>query len=131
MSIVEFLKARLDEDESRLNWTTDRGQWVAAERIRGRRGLAVQHQPTGDKLAEFVYPADAEHAAHWQPSRVAEEIAAKRAIVASEMNRVGTPKEFINDEVAAQIRGRADSPVLRAMASVYSSHEDYDEAWMP
>lgn len=62
--------AAMDAAEKALTWTTSLGYWVPVrEYMSGRRGL-VKHQQTGDDLAEFVYPADAEHACLWHPRRV-------------------------------------------------------------
>lgn len=108
-TVAEFLKARLDEDEAMLKFTTARGSWEPhRDYIHHRRGL-VRHRPTGDVLAEFVYPADAEHAAHWQPSRVRAEIEAKREILR---------------------RSTLYAPdLIRLLASVYSDHPDYRDEW--
>lgn len=82
-TIREQAIAALDEAEKALTWTTNRGQWEPVrDYATGRRGL-VKHQPTGDDLAEFVHPADAEHAAMWHPSRVQALINRDRAILAA------------------------------------------------
>jgi len=109
LTIQEFLEARLAEDEEMLRFTTNRGNWEPhRDYIHHRRGL-VRHQPTGDPLAEFVYPADAEHAARWQPSRVEAEIAAKREIVRR-----------------SSLYGR---DLLRILAAVYEDHPDWRADW--
>lgn len=62
--------AAIDAAEKALRWTTSLGRWEPVrDYLTGSRGL-VKHQPTGDDLAEFVYPADAEHATLWHPRRI-------------------------------------------------------------
>lgn len=157
VTIVDFLKARLDEDEERLKFTTARGRWEAHRNYKTQQRGLVRHQPTEDTLAEFVYPADAEHAVRWQPSRVLAEIAAKRAII--EFHKqwpilVDTPPKIERDDSAGldsvafrmtrQITWATEqeyrkrfgdepptTPMMRALASVYSDHPDYREEWKP
>jgi hypothetical protein len=62
--------AAIDEAEKALRWTSNRGSWEPYRNyMTGQRGL-VRHQPTEETLGEFTYPADAEHAALWQPRRI-------------------------------------------------------------
>lgn len=73
--------AAIDAAEKALTWTTSRGTWdPVRDYISGRRGL-VKHLQTGDDLAEFVHPADAEHACLWHPRRVKALIDRDRAIL--------------------------------------------------
>lgn len=117
-TLVEFLKARLDEDIERLQWTTMRGSWKPHRNYNtGERGL-VKHASTDDTLASFTYPADAEHACYWQPSRVAEEIAAKQKLVDWAVG-------YMEGDYAPW-----NELALRIMAQPYADHEDFRTEWL-
>lgn len=135
MTIVEFLNARLDEYEKRLEWTSSRGTWKAhRDYLTGRRGL-VMHS-SGSELGEFVHPADAEHAAYWDPSRVIAEIKAKRAIIKRHSGYHecwpggGSIKGAEDDDCFSEDFEREPCLDMRDLASVYSGHPDYDQAWV-
>lgn len=78
--LTQRIAAALDEAQESLRGTTSFGAWEARPSLR-RDESHVIHQPTGDWLARFVYPRDAEHAALWQPSRVLALIAADRRVL--------------------------------------------------
>jgi len=83
MSIVDFLKARIAEDEELAKSILDSGDWWAR-----RRDLdwTVQFGTFGDWLTTgYAGNSDsrpvAHHIAKWQPSRALAECEAKRAII--------------------------------------------------
>lgn len=115
MTLVEFLRARLDEDEASARAASP-GRWTATgTRVeRGSDTLARLAIPSG------MYPtrrADAEHIARWDPVRVLAEIEAKRHIL--RLLEPPTDVDWFCEEIAA------------VMAQPYADHPDYDEAWRP
>lgn len=113
VTIVEFLTARLDEDEARFE------QEVEAETERYRHdGMPdATTQETRDYWLRV--PVETE----WP--RYLAEIAAKRAIVA----RCG--REVRQQELNRRRHDfdTSERHALRALASVYSDHPDYREEW--
>lgn len=128
--LVEFLKARLDEDEAaaKAAGEFDGETWVA-------RGDAVlENVPDGTRgewIAQRCEDDDtAAHIARHDPARVLADVAAKRAIldgyrmlawVLGDEDAPGTLKdrEFI-------LRG-----VLKRLATVHARHPDYRQEWKP
>lgn len=123
MDLIDFLKARIDEDEAAAALVTtpiyacdghDR-QWDC---------IAQPHEKWADGTDRLP-----NHHATWtpiyEPARVLADVAAKRAIV-DDCGQV-----FAGDQpVAAQavwVAGRA----LKRLAAVYADHPDYDERWRP
>ena len=124
MNIVEFLRARLDEDEAAARkaspggWTFGTVESVAGgmlydetrtigdvyyEQPRDHDGSIVRH------LLSDEANANGTHIARHDPARVLREVKAKREIL----------KHY--DPPAA--------PFIRAMAAVYSDHPDYRDEW--
>lgn len=102
--IIEFLEARLAEDEAAA------GELAAleaaeAEREAGAAGPALTR--TGLEVSPFT------------PARVLSECAAKRKILAN--------VPLVTD-ISSQMGGTSDY-VLMCLASVYSWHPDYEEGW--
>jgi Family of unknown function (DUF6221) len=121
--LAAFLKARLDEDEIRARAAL--GEW-------------------DDEAARYEWedlPADSYvHARNHDPARVLREAEAKGAILADYQVAAQSPydlPEGVHD-------GRDDSErladeaimdtmeaVVRALATVYSDHPDYQKEWAP
>jgi Family of unknown function (DUF6221) len=119
MTIVEFLEARLTEDELAANAATDASpEWQAYYDYRDVKDLdghfvvqADSHHPT---------TAQAAHIARHSPARALRECEAKRAIIA----------EFLRRDALGDLPGRsAVEDTLKTISTVYSSHQDYDPAW--
>lgn len=128
VDLAAWLTRIWDEEERRLTRATNRGAWVAD-------GLSVKHQPTGDTLARFVYPGDADHAEHWQPGAVLARIAADRKIL--ELHKpyqriIGLGCETC---LGSAVKNKPASfpgwpcPTLRLLASPYKGREGWQEAW--
>lgn len=129
MTIVEFLEARLAEDEAAASagwperWQVEGNNVQSAETgLRGgweglHTGVAHLSMTVGKYQMEV---ANAEHIARHDPGRVLREVAAKRAIL----------RHCIDDGASdwEEVGPVADS-ILEALARVYSDHPDFDPAW--
>lgn len=131
MDLIEFLKARLDEDEAAARRATP-GPWVSESS--GPTGPVVMDAESRDardhvaRCPHFLAAFDAEHIARHDPARVLADVAAKRAIVErhTPYPDAGAPFAYCED------CGCLDcSPVdwpcanLRHLAAVYADHPDY------
>lgn len=146
MTIVEFLEARLDEDEEVAR---DAAGWDSSGSIRDeglwhRDGVnsvidsARRRVVHGDGSA----PDDskATHIVRHDPARVLREVAAKRAII--EPHERNTYYKFDDDSTGScaecssycnedGCRNLVSWPCdpLRALASAYADHPDYQQEW--
>jgi Family of unknown function (DUF6221) len=119
MTIVDFLEARLAEDEL-----------IARTAIEGSAEWRTYYDYRDVKDAEghFVVLADsrypttpqAAHIARHGPARVLRECEVKRSIIA----------DFLRRDALGDVAGRsAVEETLRAIGSAYSSHPDYGQVW--
>lgn len=137
MTLVEFLLARIAEDEASVYaWDSDAEARVASMWTGLEPGYTTVASDQCDDvwIADGREVVDARHVhVQFDPARVLAECEAKRWIVA----------------FAVQFRGQADGeadPIRKAIgeamaesaedalvsiASVYADHPDYDEAWRP
>lgn len=106
MTLVDFLLARIAEDERNLDCGVNRH----------------------DGASSIDSPTSATCECDFRAKR---EVAAKREIVAEAMDQMGNRFGFVSLSVADRIRSRADTCGLRALAYVYSDHPDYREEWRP
>jgi hypothetical protein len=140
-SLVEFLTARLDEDEAAAGrcsgqaWAYHGVDSVAGGSLYdGNRMIASidwDNEPPTLPILRYLPEATAdgngEHIARWDPARVLAEVAAKRAVIAN----------FCRYDAEARATGHymdvgASGYALEAvehLATVYAAHPDYDEAW--
>ena len=117
MDIVEFLRARLDEDEELARDAYYDGQkWVPEEEA------VVAADRDLDPLLFLDRKCDAAHAANWSPARVLREVEAKRRIVDLGWHHLG-------DEDYGWGMEEAKRQVLAIMALPYADHPDYDPEW--
>lgn len=142
MTIVEFLEARIAEDEAAAlpfrNELGETKQWRCDDiggvvRYVGRMEFGLP-----DLLAKFDTHLEGAHVERWDPARVLAECAAKRAIL--ELHGPVEDKGWISgkdhDYLWCGSCGTLDdSPTpfpcetLGALAAVYSDHPDYDKDW--
>jgi Family of unknown function (DUF6221) len=128
--LVEFLRARLDEDARCAAHATSFGRW--------------QHRPGGDIVSPegkylFLIAARAQewnggHIARHDPARVLADVAAKRQIVEMYENAIhaqhaGSVSRYneIQDGAAVDVLGEG----LRLLALPYAEHPDYRQEWAP
>ena len=109
--IAQFLAARLDEDQERaeLAQSVIAGSWDGWAVIAPQLHACCDTVPNIDRAGQHLY-------VNADPARVLAEVAAKRAIVASEY----APYK----PLAAQ-----PTVTLKHLAAVYADHPDYDPAW--
>ncbi|MFB9440013.1 DUF6221 family protein [Streptomyces showdoensis] len=121
--LVEFLKARLDEEVQRA--VSSRDPWFGYE---------------PDEHVERVKWADALFIAHHSPTRVLAEVDAKRRIVELHtpviLRSGGGGAYFDTTRVCRSCEPPRQFPeqawpcaTLRLLALPYADHADYDEAW--
>lgn len=122
-SIVEFLRARLDEDERVTRGEITRREVWQRKLDRMRRINEI----VGIGLIDYDGPG-----APGDPARVLAEVEAKRRIIdycESAIEAGGIkPGSTWNDDAAGAEVGEA---VLHLMALLYAGHPDYDPAWAP
>ena len=119
MTIVEFLEARLTEDELTAHAAIEgSADWRAHYDYRDVKDadghfvvLADSRYPTAEQAA---------HIARHSPGRVLRECEAIRSLIA----------EYLRRDALGDLPGRAVlEDALRVLGSAYSSHPDHDPAW--
>lgn len=131
MELIDFLRARLDEDEQTARAATP-GPWsTMGQRVldpsppSGRLGVGMA---VGHAAASADYNETATHIACHDPARVLREVEAKRLILAEyeNENRVmerGHRTAWTDGGQAAR------HTVLKAFALSYADHPDYNHDW--
>jgi hypothetical protein len=119
MTIVEFLEARLTEDELTAHAATDASpEWQAYYDYRDVKDIDGHFVVQAD--SQHPTTAQAAHIARHSPARALRECEAKRAIIA----------DFLRRDAVGDLPGRsAVEDILKAISAVYSRHPDYDPAW--
>lgn len=151
VSIVEFLEARLSEEQAIAEaapggeWTacTEDSiagasvydeQWVLLYPMHYDHDNALSNQPgaTGPMYIERSRDELAAHIARHDPARVLAEIAAKRKVLEfwaiwNEPDSDG----HLRADTWAQATRHAIKIVMYQLALIHSDHPDYDERWRP
>jgi hypothetical protein len=127
--IMEFLKARLDEDQSALRLALS-ADWQVDSMFRtvvNRQG-STETQIVQDPSAQV---RDLEHIARHDPARALREVAAKRRIMYEYECEVERGAAGSRPDFQARHGGIVDaySASLRIIASVYADHPDYQQEW--
>ena len=115
MELVDFLKARLDEDEAAASRV--KSSW----RQIGETGVIVASD--GDRAEECAngnWTGIAEHIVRHDPARVLAEVEAKRRTMAR-----------IENHAALMGRDEIHGDLLRLLALPYAVHPDYNASWKP
>ena len=137
MNIVEFLNARLDEDEQAARAIDDKQLDSGWSTSYNPAGLA--NTPPGWYITPHIGLAyeeeGARHIARYDPARVLREIAIKRAIIAKlEANDAGYgggtgPVDWSELPDARAGANYALRDALRVLCAVYSAHFDFNPEW--
>ncbi|MFW6640669.1 DUF6221 family protein [Nocardiopsis algeriensis] len=130
MTLIEFLNARLNEDEAAARKALP-GPWHVVDgdtdraQVRDSSGGYVAATGSAEASEESLpVPGTAAHIARHHPERVLREVAAKRAAI----TEIQQHSDFF---------GRKRKPVeegltgytLRVAAAAYSDHPDFDREW--
>jgi len=120
MTLVEFLEARLAEDElmaiTAMDGAADWHAFYAYRDVKDGDGHYVV-------LADGQYPTieQAAHIARHDPARILRQCEAARVVIA----------EFLRLEATGDLPGLAVAETaLRQLASAHSDHPDYDWTWV-
>lgn len=140
--LVEFLTARLDEDE-RIARTAIAGPWAVApngevyapgfdREVQLSRGkFMTEHlYVTSDSegLSASVLEEEAVHIARHNPARVLAEVAAKRSLI----GEIESYEAKIEGEWGSGLAGSGFGDwesALRFLAAPYADHPEFDESW--
>lgn len=127
MDLVEFLRARLDEDEQAARAASGGHLTGAGDWSFGPGNADGVHTAAGTPVTRFTWPYEGEHIARHDPARVLRDIETKRAIVdryeqaeqrADARLHDGLSSE-LDDEVAERL---ALEWVVRQLATAYADH---------
>ena len=156
MSIIEFVRSGVDEDE-RIALAASEGPWKVdnsnyPEAIYDGDGQSVVSGGRwGGEASIFSDDADAFHMVRHDPARVLREVAAKRAVLEYHREVTEDHEEswmwswynaqngesqacvgcgWSGDPDHPRTDRIEDCPELRAMASVYIGHADYQKEWV-
>ncbi|MFE2832133.1 DUF6221 family protein [Streptomyces mirabilis] len=134
MELVDFLRARLDEDEAAAravpadlghSWS-DPGPWVMAGS--GGGGREAEVAKAADALEMPLAEAVAHHIARHDPARVLAEVEAKRRIVDLTAGMLSAAKG--DSEVDHYGGLSAAEDTLRLLARPFRDHPDFDPSWL-
>jgi hypothetical protein len=109
--IVEFLRARLDEDEDAAHRATAPAGW------------------TDVQVAGLVMYKLTDHAERWTPQRVLREVEAKRRIVEDYAARDGDVDLMLGPDCRRQREWGGLRLAVLALAAAHSDHPDYQQRW--
>ena len=132
MGIVEFLEARIAEDEAVAKNVASAGEWTSGSTY----GMFVSVEARcGTVVSGEWERQDANHIARHDPARVLREVAAKRAIIEAADEASDLDMSIDNDRRVGR-RDMTEEPylgdvILRALAASYADHPDFDEEWRP
>lgn len=131
MNIVEFLKARLAEDEAVARAIDDKQLDSGWSTSYNQFGLA--NTPPGWYITPHIGLAyeeeGARHIARFNPERVLREIAAKRRIV--EDYRISRSADLEQPDSRGTLHAGAEAffSACISLASAYSDHPDHTPSW--
>ncbi|MCU1677719.1 MAG: hypothetical protein JWM93_2477 [Frankiales bacterium] len=120
MTIIEFLEARLRDDQAAAEAATP-GPWVYDEGLGDSWIVAADGSSVADFCDNRGHNVDAAHAARFDPARVLAECAAKRRIIEG--------YKYLDTD--PDLRMHAWTFALRCLAQPYADHPDYRQEWAP
>ncbi len=131
--LVQFLRARLDEDEA-LAREAPAGPWHIGNAVDPTQPCSVHTFPSVRLVADGLNWLVAEHIAHHNPARVLREIDAKRGVVDRYefacKEAAATDIDEEERETRVQVAAAFQSCTL-LLASVYADRPGYREEWRP
>jgi hypothetical protein len=119
VTLVEFLQARLAEDELTALAAVDGSpRWRASYDYRDVKDDEGHYVVQADSLHPSV--EQAAHIARHSPARVLAEVEAKREVIA----------DYLRLDAAGEVleRGIVED-ILRCLCSIYTEHPDYNTSW--
>jgi hypothetical protein len=132
--LVEFLRARLDEDEiaaKAAQESAEGGEWAMD-------GAGPVRAGVGSTLVDAGTPYINRHIARHDPARILREVEAKRLRVALAVDmltgnhpKVGAGDErskLVHEGIRVGSQAVAEA-VLKSEAHVYADHEDFNPRW--
>lgn len=142
--LVEFLRARLDEDEA-LAREAPPGPWLIGNAVDPTQPCSVHTFPGVRLVADGLNWLVAEHIARQNPARTLADVAAKRSVLARHHAAPVPPgNEWAEEYPYCAAHGYKgpdgtviypveleDCPELRDLAGPYGRHPDYREEWKP
>ena len=144
MTLVAFLRARLDDDEQ-VARAAGGPVWRYAQLRDDPDGRPGGYALTlGDDRPivdigfmddDAMLPAESEHIARHDPARVLADVEAKRKLIKRYELAVDITENHTS--ITPFLRGQDDGytqacmDLIRAAAEVYADHSDYDESWRP
>jgi hypothetical protein len=152
VTIVEFIKARLDEDEAAARaasaggaWRYEDGDSVGAWTLYDEHWTIAslktyQHEAYdyAARMPAFRHPeyvdadANGAHIARHDPARVLREVEAKRRILDRYDDALARQGDWQESQLAADICVQEYQDwVLPTLALPYADHPDYDPTWSP
>lgn len=126
MNIVDFITARLDDDEKTARAARP-GPWIDEGGYSGPKiGVDYLMVPTDGSAPcnDAIPSADSRHIAHNDPARVLQEVRAKRAII-SDLDGYC----WVSPGNPCGMCGRIGCRNLALLANVYVDHPDFDQEW--
>jgi hypothetical protein len=127
--LVQFLRARLDEDETLAQNT---GQWSTSWQDLTMDG-ELRDDVNAGTVAYIPHEATRTHIARHDPSRVLREVEARRRILDDVVPTMQADELRIAGEwgVGADPVREASDDLLSLLALPYSDHPDYRSEWAP
>jgi hypothetical protein len=138
--LVEFLRARLDEDYEAARLVLGANAMAAYKRgepvprwVPSPEGDAGIWDTNGTPRVKFVWARERDHIIRHDPARVLAEVEAKRRILDDVLPTMQADEVSIAGEwgVGSEPVREASDDLLSLLALPYVSHPDYREEWKP
>lgn len=138
--IVEFLEARMTEDEAVAKAALhsdaiQAGEWAAEHHNSefhaepNRCHIAEDRKGHYWSVADEVFIPNAEHIARHDPARALREVAAKRAIIKAYSEADDRANAYNFHETLLNGESNGLELAVELLASAYSTHADYQTSW--
>ncbi len=135
--LVEFLRARLDEDEQTATTAaaatfSECPTWTSKDDGTGRQThgyVMADHTAICGHDDDDVLLPIADHIARHDPARVLREVEAKRHVLHLYDTARHHEANAVNALPVFETTVRALRSIVQALAAVYSDHPDYQQEW--